>query len=792
MLILELDSFPIEQEPNLDTVESRLGQWFTDHPFPCRIIAYSHRFSMQAATDAITLRQRTMAPIVALATALLPSLRALLAGDPTQSHPADVVNGLSDPVYDALAGICAESLPRILDAPEAASATEWLALGEVLEALTWTHPALADLRHFYAVLAERHLRAATYLMITWEPPTAHTQEIIDSLAYAIGRPVHRRDALRAMLPGPVQADERNARLIPVDPGHPWLAVMRSYAMPAPIDATLLHQVLNGDRDVTLAIDIQPVPHGRAQSLVEMQLNAALLALRTSNAIDPQTAQRAADAERTMAELPTSALHQVQVAVLVTGTDADDLARQTAATRDRLGMALRVEAVAGSQAELLRLFSTTPSTQIDAAWSRSDMLSKGVGCLLGVVGFHRSPATDGWLFGIDGFRQSPVFFEPFAGGRAGHMAYLGVTGFGKTFALNVMTIRAAVLAGHRVIWIDADRNCARLERAIGAGATRHILSPGRTINPLDLVFGVADGPEWLALQITHVIAQLAMIMGTLGIDEHNERALLPRVFTKGEEGYLQRALMMVYAEVGPDAPLTAMPILADAITALEAIDAEEHLHSDGTTGRREARELAETLRKMIYGSRWRTDTQTTLGQSFNGSTTVDWAITDDVVCFDLTEIRQAEELLPLYYAQVIGAVYRYMRDPHRDTRRKTLLVIDEFGLAARIKTIADLGMTISQVARKYGLALVTADQLPNLYLDTPHGKKILGNTRVKVIFHLKEPEARRIATAIPQLTEAHIRFITQPDKGRCVVVYDDIAVPVIVEPTPRELELFKHS
>jgi type IV secretory pathway VirB4 component len=209
--------------------------------------------------------------------------------------------------------------------------------------------------------------------------------------------------------------------------------------------------------------------------------------------------------------------------------------------------------------------------------------------------------------------------------------------------------------------------------------------------------------------------------------------------------------------------------------------------------REARALARTLRKMIYGSRRRTDTHTSLGQTFNGITTVDWSFTDDVVCIDLTEPRKAGDVnLDLFYAQAIGTIFRYMRSSHRDRTRKTLLVIDEFGLASRISSVSQMAVTISKVARKYGMALVTADQLPNIYLDTPDGQQILGNTRVKVIFHLADPEARRIAQAIPEMTETHIQYITQRDVGRCVIVYDNIAVPVVVEPAGREMTLFQGS
>ncbi|MBX0331083.1 hypothetical protein K2Z83_25865 [Oscillochloris sp. ZM17-4] len=805
MQILEMESFPIEQVRDLQRLELDLAQFVSTHQMPMRFLFSAHGFAMDIPIAQIDARLRDLAPIGALADALLPSLQALTVGDASQPHPADVVAGLSDELDAVLADICATALPVILDDPEAASAAHWLALGEVLESLIWTRPELYDLRHFYTKLAERRLRAATFILIIWEPPTANVEEIINSLSYTTGRRVCRRDQLRPILPGPVTVDEQRARLIPIDAAHPHLAVLRSYDMPIEIDARVLHPLLNGERDVMIAVDILPIPHGRALYLAEMQHRAASVALRSnSGTIDPQTAQRAASAERTMYELRTSSLHQVQVAVLVQGTDAEDLTLQVAAARDRLGLGVRVEAVAGSQAELLKLFSTIPAAKIDAAWTRSDALAHGVGCLMGAVGFHRSPLTEGWLFGIDSFRQSAVFFDPFSGNRAGHMVYIGVTGYGKTFGMNLLTLRAAVQAGYRVIWVDADENSGRLERAIGAGATRHILGAGRTVNPLDLAFDPEEEPAWMSLQAGHVIAQLAMMMGQLGSDAQGRSVLIPRAFTKEEEGYLQRAIAMLYVDLPPRAPLTAMPILADVITALELIDAEEQGDDadalaededalDDDDDPREARALARTLRKMIYGSKRRTTTRTAFGHNFNGITTVDWSFENDVTCIDLTGPRGAGDLnLDLYYSQAISTIYRYMRHPRRDRTRKTLLILDEMGLASRISSVAQMGVTISKVARKYGMALVTADQLPNFYLDTPEGQQIFGNSRVRVIYHLKDPEARRLAEAIPELTEAHIQHITRGDVGRCVVVYDNIVVPVDVEPAPRELQLLQGS
>ncbi len=782
MLILELTSFPIEQVNDLAAFEQGLGRWFLDNAFPSRAIGYSFAFNIAPALHRIHQLQYGMAPFADLARLLMPSLRALLAGDATARHPADVVEGLSARTFTALSSLCGEGgLRRIVDNPDEALSAEWLLLGEALETLLWSWPYLEDYATFYTVLAERHLRAATYIIITWEPSDADPRTIIDSLAYATGQPVRRRDRLPAAIAGPVTVDERRARMIPVNAGTPAYAVLRAYAAQVAYDATVLHPLLNINADLAVAIDVQTLSTSQTQVLAETQMGAARVALRTSGgAIDPATEQRAHDAERVLFSQATDAVHQVQVAVLVSGEDAAALDRNVAAVRDRLGLTMRLEAVAGSQAELLRLFSTTPATQIDAAWHREDMLSHGLGCLMGMIGFHRSPSTAGWLWGVDGFRSSPVFIDPFASEMAGHMVILGETGYGKTFFMNLMTIRAAVMAGHRVIWIDAFENAPRIARAVGEGAKLIDLSLDTTLNLLDLVYSPEDGTNWRLMQAQHILNQLALLMGDQGMSG-DKRVLIPRVFTKREAGYLERAALIIYDDVPPDAALADMPILSDLIVALEAINETEAIC------------VAGDLRVMLFGSITRTDTVTATGQAFNGHTLTDWNLDDDVTCIDLTKVQRVSgEWLPLMYAQAIGPFYRDMRNPRRDRRRKTLLIIDEFGLAAQIRSVAHMAVTISKVARKYGVALVTADQLPITYLATVEGRQILDNARIKVIFHLDDEPAREIAAVLSPLTPEHVRFITRPAKGECVVVYDATAVPVVVEPSPLELLLLQGS
>ena len=97
----------------------------------------------------------------------------------------------------------------------------------------------------------------------------------------------------------------------------------------------------------------------------------------------------------------------------------------------------------------------------------NMLSHGVGCCAGLIGYHRASRTDGILWGLDAVRRAPLFHDPFRNNQAGHMCVLGKTGYGKTWFLNKVTLRAARSRAGRSS-AGRLRNGVRIERAAGMG------------------------------------------------------------------------------------------------------------------------------------------------------------------------------------------------------------------------------------------------------------------------------------------------------------------------------------
>src|SRR5215210_3191322 len=251
------------------------------------------------------------------------------------------------------------------------------------------------------------------------------------------------------------------------------------------------------------------------------------------------------------------------------TNRDELEQHVAVLEERLGSALRLMRVAGAQDQLIRLWSPTPTKKLDLPLKQWNMLSHGVGCCAGLIGYHGASRTDGILWGIDAVRRAPLFHDPFRNNQAGHMCILGKTGYGKTWFLNMVTLRAA-LAGWKVIALDIAGNGLRVERAAGMGCRCNLIGLQNAVNILDVVFPPDAEGGWLRNQVQHVIDQLGMLLGEPATTAAGQVQTQPRRFSIAERGLLDQALSVLYADVDPEASLDRMPILGDLIAQLDAL------------------------------------------------------------------------------------------------------------------------------------------------------------------------------------------------------------------------------
>ena len=775
MAILQLSSFPIEQMRNLQQLEERLGQWFAGKSYPVRLLAFSHTFDMSKPTRRIRSDMEQITALGAAAEPVLHAIDAHLAKRDGVPPPWDVFQRLSPRHQQAF-----HEVFRGQTVLEQAIATQdmrlWVAIGDALATVLWPLPWMKEMIRFYEALTMRHIRSATYMLLTWEPDTTSPESIANTMKLATQRGVQVVQKLPAVIKGPYT--ELDTKLRPEQPHLPWLQVVTAYDVRGNWDATTLHEVLNAPFDVAISIDISTVGRNAAQRAAEFAYNAARLAI-SGKQKDVRGERIFIDAQHVMHALTQQSLHDVQISVLVSGDSEDSLRSNVSEIESRMGMALKLTTIAGTQGEMLKLWSTAKKHQIAAPLRTRNMLSNGVGCLAGILGYHRVSGTDGILWGLDAVRRAPIFFDLFSGNAAGHMLILGKTGFGKTWFVNQFTMRGAAIAGWKIIGIDAFKNGERIEGAAGAGARCNWIGLNSVVNIFDIVIDPnEDG--WLQAQVAIVLDQLSMLLGQPGRNDEGKEQLLPRVFSITERGVLDRAITALYAEMeNPLAPLDQMPILSDLMHRLEQY------------AEAEAKDVAREIRMLCFGSEDRSvTTPSSLGKSFNGHTTVDWNFGKDVNYFDFHAVPNI--LRPFYYAQAIGAVNRYMRDPKRDVKRRTLLIIDEFGYVTQVQAVAQMAADICKVARKFGIALIVIDQNPTTFLNNQAGLAIWENTRVKLCFHLDDKPARLVGDNVSDFTPSHVEFLSRADRGQCVVLIDNDVFVMLVETNPKETRAFAGS
>jgi hypothetical protein len=835
MYLYELDSLTTDAAGDLDRFEERLGAYFASRDYDTRIVAHSTAFPMHEPIAAVragvarldSLYSRTARLRAALEawwkerTADVLPLTILDQDDEGEAPGQDEVEAEADqrdrdgagddvaltaessatpndqnmaivlrrPNIDLHAALMAEgererdelcsllascpALPACLDGT--AGVEEWEQFIAAIDLLLWRVPWARQAVEMYALMERRVLRAVKYMLLTWEPPDVSEMSIRLSLAAATRRPVRRIEHLPPVINGPYR--EHLTFLAPEEPEHPFLAVLTSYDFAGEWDATLFHELISLNLDISLAVDIATMNRTKSQRVAEMAYNAAKLVARDANLVDIRGEQVVYDAREVLAQLKHQTLHSIQIAILVRGRTREELEANVITVRDLFGARLKLMRPSGAQREALKIFSTLPRKRLDAPWKPRTQLSKVVGCAAGMIAFHRPNQTKGVFIGVDRVGRFPIFINLFERNQAAHMLIAGMTGFGKTVLLNLMAERAASVGDMQVIGIDAFSNGIRVERAI-QDCVCFKVGLEHTINPFDIAFGWETEGGWLNNQILHVVGQIALLLGEPGEGADSKQRFVPLKLENGARGVLSLAVKRLYDRyrVTPETPVWGVPTLSSLITVLEEM-------RDPV-----AAQFAVRLRYFIYGSLTDTSEKTPEGIAFDGQTTINWRFENRIVYYDFKTVPAI--LLPLFYTQALTWAWRYIT-----TRRIThniFLQIDEFGHASQIEAVANMAWVMAKTARKYKLGMVLIDQTMAPFLETPSGRQLHANAAAHFFFHMQDVEAQNVARAMSIVTPRYQQFIIDAEPGQCLGVIRKDVYEINVECHRDEANAFLNS
>ncbi|MBX3085035.1 MAG: hypothetical protein KF716_25605 [Anaerolineae bacterium] len=489
--------------------------------------------------------------------------------------------------------------------------------------------------------------------------------------------------------------------------------------------------------LAFCVDV-PYTYDRLEGIeaIEANITAYTSHLATLGAMeDSRAVQRVADCRRTLQELNAGdLLHKCQIFLAIAAPDLATLKEQanTAQSLTRTHYLLRQES-----GELLRraieIFAGQHTLDIklpDTSWR---MTSREVALMLAPLGFPKLSSTDGVLRGTSVEGHYPVFHNSWKDRRATHEIWVGMTGFGKTFALNCYLLREWAEHGIPFDLLEPMGHSRHIAAAIGVPL--HSLSArGTTLNPQDVMF------TSLIEQLSHTIKLYETVLG---------RPLSGGQRENMENGLLSEALETLYRSFHrwEEISSTQVPICQDVVDTLRGLGGDNSLRRD--LGLR----LAEELGGLCCGAgRW--------ASFLNGVTTLNLARAGrqhiGPRAFTFVEMKEDPVLLALAYTQVLAAI---RRDSLIDDLPR-IIAVDEVYRLLKFPALIDFLVEAAKTFRTRRKKLICIDQ--NLmFFMADKARYIFENAPIRVIFN-QGPGIRAFHDdpAFSHYTPHHLETIAQ--------------------------------
>ena len=407
-------------------------------------------------------------------------------------------------------------------------------------------------------------------------------------------------------------------------------------------------------------------------------------------------------------------------------------------------------------------------------------------------------TEGFLFGYELTNGGVILFDPFAYKREqwrkrsdhqrtnGNMVIVGKSGFGKTWALNLM-LRNDIREGYNVVAIDPENKINRLIRKYGGSIINYGVS-GNIINIFDLRPLSTDEDEesesydrekamkemWdTDNAINFVIGQVNQVFSYLFKEYSDEEASIM--------GDLTRA---AYHHVGiaknEDGEYTSfrymksedMPTFSTVREIL--LNAKRRKNSDF---KRQIYEKLEVKLNRVCGE-W--------GIYLDGHTSLRFEISETrkIVAFGTKQLQNVSEQLRTALNHIM---YNYAWSLCIDNEEWSSFILDEAHVNILQGDIAGLTAQFVRRARKYNTCVRLATQEPRDFADErilTHGKAIFNNSAYKLVFHLDKDPVNDVAKLM-SINDNEMRRNMAYNVGEALFVCGERRIPIKVWATEKE-------
>lgn len=355
------------------------------------------------------------------------------------------------------------------------------------------------------------------------------------------------------------------------------------------------------------------------------------------------------------------------------------------------------------------------------------------------------SNEGIMYGINEHNDSLVVFDRFSLENANSVVF-AKSGAGKSYFVKLEAIRS-MMFGTQIIVIDPEREYLKLTQALGGSYINFSSDSPVKINPFDLSALAREGENELGEKILSLTGFLKLVLGSLNASQ---------------SAILDRALTTTYRLKGitqdPKTQTLPPPLMEDLYKVLLGMEDPN------------SQEMAFRLERFIKGS---------LSGIFSAPTNI--TIQNQLTVFSVRDLP--EELRPLAMYLIIDYIWTTVR---RDFRKR-ILVVDEAWYMMRNPDSANFLTEIAKRARKYYLGLTTITTDVEDFLAGDHGKEIISNSSIQVLFK-QSPASIDIIGQLFYLSEGEKRLLLSAGIGQGLFFAgpSHVAIGVVASPLEHQL------
>lgn len=401
-------------------------------------------------------------------------------------------------------------------------------------------------------------------------------------------------------------------------------------------------------------------------------------------------------------------------------------------------------------------------------SKRNVLTYGLASLYPFVSFQICD-DNGILLGINKQNRSLCVVDIFNTHvyKNANMCFLGTTGGGKTFTLQMIAMRMRMRGIQcYVIAPDKGHEMRRACNCIGGAYIKISAGSRYRINVMD-IRPVNDASD-IAIEGQEGAFSDSLLAKKVQDLKIFFTLLIPEM-SNVQEQLLDDALIKTYAKKGITHDNDSI-YLDDSKTALKEMPILEDLYNELLENKRMS-DIATVLNMLVHGS----------ASNFNGRTNVD--LENKYIVFDLTELTG--KLRPVGMYMVLDLVWSRIKEDR--TAKKAVFIDEIWRLVSQNKDAAEWVQELWKTIRGYGGAAVASTQdLVDFFAleDGRYGRAIINNSAINILKYLQPNEAAMVKKVM-DLTDSEYKALMRFDRKEGLFCVDSNRVEVEFIPTDFE-------